>query len=156
MFITSAAQVTPLPSTHLCSRQPSHWLALWPSRLEPSLPTGRIRLTPAPSCTRCPSENDRGVLRSGPPFGPERRTPLCAGLLGSVPASGGEPLSPSPCLSAVATHPRRRLHPHDDSRVGSTPVCPSSALLDGMPGRIPSDHLLFPLWGLMVSRDPRA
>jgi hypothetical protein len=103
----------------------------------------------------CPSENDTGVRRSVPPFDAELRTPLFAGFLGSVPESVGEPLRPYPCLLAVANHPRRLLHPNDDSSVGSLTVCPSSALLDGIPGRIPSDHLLFPLLGLMVSRYPR-
>jgi hypothetical protein len=37
----------------------------------------------------------------------------------------------------------------------STKAYPYSAVLDGIPGRIPSDHLLFPLLGLMVSRYPR-
>jgi hypothetical protein len=103
----------------------------------------------------CQSENDTGLLRSVPPFDAELRTPLFAGFRGSVPESVGETLSPYPCLLAVAHNPRRRLHPNDDSSVGSSTVCPSSALLDGIPGRIPSYHLLFPLLGLMVSRYPR-
>jgi hypothetical protein len=104
----------------------------------------------------CQSEHDTGLLRSVPPCDAELRTPRCAGFRGSVPASVGETLSPYPCLLAVANNPRRLLHPHDDSSVGAITVCPSSALLDGIPGRIPSDHLLFPLLGVMVRRDPRA
>ena len=42
-------------------------------------------------------------------------------------------------IVAVADHPRRRLPPHDDSPMGSC-ACPCSALLDGIPGRIPSDR----------------
>ena len=63
--------------------------------------------------------------------------------------------APDPGLVAVANHPRRLLHPHDDASVGAIPVGPSAALLDGIPGRIPRDHLLFPLLGLLVSREPR-
>ena len=91
-------------------------------------------------------------LRSVPPFGAEGRTPLFAGFLGSVPESVGETLSPYPCLLAVAHNPRRLLHPNDDSSVGSTAAYPCSALLGGIPGRIPSDRHLLPLLGLMVSR----
>ena len=58
-------------------------------------------------------------------------------------------------ILAVADNPRRLLQPNDDSSVGSTKAYPYSAGLDGIPGRIPSYHLLFPLLGLMVSRSPR-
>jgi hypothetical protein len=96
-----------------------------------------------------------GLLRSISPFGAELRTPLFAGFLGSVPASVGETRSPYPCRVAVAHHPRRLLHPHDDASVASAEADPYSAVLEGIPGRMPSDHLLFPLVGLMVSRYPR-
>jgi hypothetical protein len=98
------------------------------------------------------SENGTGLLRSVPPFRAEGRTPLFAGFLGSVPESVGETLSPYPCLLAVANNPRRLLHPNDDSTVGSPVAYPYSALLGGIPGRIPSDRHLLPLRGLMVSR----
>lgn len=38
--------------------------------------------------------------------------------------------------------------------MGSAAACPYSALLGGIPGRIPSDRHLLPLLGLMVSRYP--
>jgi len=34
-------------------------------------------------------------------------------------------------------------------------ACPYATVLDGIPGRIPSYHLLSPLLGLMVSRYPK-
>jgi len=100
-------------------------------------------------------EHDTGLLRSVPPFDAEHRTPLFAGFLGSVAESAADPLSPYPCLLAVANNPRRLLQPNDDSSMSSTKACPYSAELDGIPGRIPSDHLLFPLLGLRISRYPR-
>jgi hypothetical protein len=54
-------------------------------------------------------------------------------------------------LLAQAHHPRRLAQAHDDSVMGSC-AYPSATLLEGIPGRIPSDHLLSPLCGLMVSR----
>ena len=57
-------------------------------------------------------------------------------------------------LLAQADHPRRLVPAHDDSDMGSC-ACPYATLLDGIPGRIPSDHLLSPLVGLLVSRYPR-
>jgi hypothetical protein len=54
-------------------------------------------------------------------------------------------------LLAQAYNPRRLVPPNDDSNVDSC-TCPCSATLDGIPGRIPSDRLLSPLGGLMVSR----
>ena len=81
-----------------------------------------------------------GLLRSSSPFAAERRTPLFAGFLGSVSESAADPLSPYPCLLAVANHPRRLLPRHDDSAMGSAAACPYSALLGGIPGRIPSDR----------------
>jgi hypothetical protein len=102
-----------------------------------------------PTCAR---EHDTGLLRSSSPFAAERRTPLFAGFLGSVSESAADPLRPYPCLLAVAHNPRRLLHPNDDSSVGSTEAYPCSALLGGIPGRIPSDRHLLPLPGLMVSR----
>jgi hypothetical protein len=53
-----------------------------------------------------------------------------------------------------ANNPRRLVQRHDDSDVDSS-ACPYAAQLDGIPGRIPGDHLLPSLWGLMVSRYPR-
>ncbi len=100
----------------------------------------------------CAREHDTGLLRSVSPFDAERRIPLFAGFLGSVSESLAETLSPYPCLLAVADNPRRLLPPKDDSRVGSTKAYPYSALLGGIPGRIPSDRRLASLWGLMVSR----
>jgi hypothetical protein len=102
----------------------------------------------------CAGEHDTGLLRSVSPFAAERRTPLFAGFLGSVTESAADPLSPYPCLLAVADNPRRLLQPNDDSSVGSTEAYPYSALLGGIPGRIPSDRHLLPLLGLMVSRYP--
>jgi hypothetical protein len=52
---------------------------------------------------------------------------------------------------AQANNPRRLAHAHDDSVMGSY-AYPYATLLDGIPGRIPSNHLLSPLGGLMVSR----
>ena len=43
-------------------------------------------------------------------------------------------------LLAVANHPRRLLPRHDDSAMGSAAACPSSARLDGIPGRMPRDR----------------
>ena len=100
-------------------------------------------------------ENDLGLLRSVSPFGADRRTPLFAGFLGSASESAADPLSPSPGLGAIAHNPRRLSHSNDDSSMGSTEAYPYSARLDGMPGRIPSYHLLCPLLGLLVSRYPR-
>jgi hypothetical protein len=68
------------------------------------------------------------------------------------PESVGETLSPSPCLLAVANHPRRLPHPHDDSLMGSTGAYPYSALLGGIRGRMPRDRHVLPLLGLMGSR----
>ena len=45
-------------------------------------------------------------------------------------------------ILAVADNPRRLLQPNDDSHMGSAKAYPYSAVLDGIPGRIPSDHLL--------------
>jgi hypothetical protein len=73
------------------------------------------------------------------------------GFCGGVPGSGGELPSPYPCLLAQAHNPRRRVPRNDDSHVDSF-ACPYAALLDGIPGRMPSDRLLSPLYGLMVSR----
>ena len=73
------------------------------------------------------------------------------GFCGGVPGSDGELPSPYPCLLAQAHNPRRRVPSNDDSNVDSS-ACPYAALLDGIPGRIPSDRLLSPLYGLMVSR----
>ncbi len=73
------------------------------------------------------------------------------GFCGGVPGSDGELPSPYPCLLAQAHNPRRRVPSNDDSNVDSS-ACPYTALLDGMPGRIPRDRLLSPLYGLMVSR----
>jgi hypothetical protein len=73
------------------------------------------------------------------------------GCCGSVSGSGGEPPSPSPCLVAQAHHPRRLVHHNDDADVDSS-ACPDTALLGGIPGRIPRDRLFSPLCGLMVSR----
>ena len=102
----------------------------------------------------CAREHDTGLLRSVSPFDAERRTPLFAGFLGSVSESPADTLSPYPCLLAVAHNPRRLPHANDDSIMGSTVAYPYSALLDGIPGRIPSDRHLLPLLGLMVSRYP--
>jgi len=52
---------------------------------------------------------------------------------------------------AQAYNPRRLVQRHDDSNVDSC-ACPYAALLDGIPGRMPSDRLFSPLYGLMVSR----
>ena len=57
-------------------------------------------------------------------------------------------------LLAQAHHPRRLVPPHDDSHMDSC-ACPYSTRLDGIPGRIPSDRLVSPLGGLLVSRDRR-
>ena len=73
------------------------------------------------------------------------------GFCGSVSGSTGESPSPYPCLLAQADNPRRLVQRNDDSDVDSC-ACPYTALLDGIPGRIPSDRLLSPLYGLMVSR----
>ena len=54
-------------------------------------------------------------------------------------------------LLAQADNPCRLVQRHDDSDVDSYP-CPYATVLDGIPGRIPSDHLFSPLCGLMVSR----
>ena len=54
-------------------------------------------------------------------------------------------------LLAQANHPRRLVPRHDDSDMGSC-ACPYATVLDGIPGRIPRDHLLSPLGGLMISR----
>ena len=54
-------------------------------------------------------------------------------------------------IVAQAHNPRRLVQRHDDSHVDSS-ACPYTTLLDGIPGRIPSDRLLSPLYGLMVSR----
>ena len=123
------------------------------SRLPPPChrPDGRTVMN-RPACA---GERDTGLLRSVSPFDAERRIPLFAGFRGSVAESPADTLSPYPCLLAVAHHPRRLLQPNDDSSMGSTEAYPCSALLDGIPGRIPSYHLLFPLVGLMVSRYPR-
>ena len=53
-----------------------------------------------------------------------------------------------------AHNPRRHVQLNDDSDVDLL-ACPCSALLDGIPGRIPSDPRLSSLWGLRVSRYPR-
>jgi hypothetical protein len=123
------------------------------SRLRPPChgPDSRALMN-RPTCAR---EHDTGLLRSSSPFAAERRTPRCAGCLGSVSESAADPLPPDPCLLAVAHHPRRLLPPHDDSAMGSAAACPYSALLGGIPGRIPSDRHLASLWGLRVSRYPR-
>ena len=60
----------------------------------------------------------------------------------------------SRAILAVAPNPRRLLPPNDDSTMGSTAACPYSAVLGGIPGRIPSDRRLLPLLGLRVSRYP--
>ena len=105
---------------------------------------------PVDTCSRS-LENDTGLLRSSSPFVAECRTPLFAGFLGGVSGSTADSPSPYPCLLAQADNPRRLVPPNDDSDVDSC-ACPYSALLDGIPGRIPSDRLLSPLCGLMVSR----
>jgi len=112
---------------------------------------GRAVMT-GPACAR---ERDTGLRRSVAPCAAARRTPRFAGFLGSVAESPADTLSPYPCLLAVANHPRRLPHPHDDSTLGSTKAYPSSAGLAGIPSRIPGYHLLFPLLGLRVSRYPR-
>lgn len=53
-------------------------------------------------------------------------------------------------LLAQAHNPRRLVRSNDDSDVDSC-ACPDSALLDGIPGRIPGDRLFSPLCGLRVS-----
>jgi hypothetical protein len=57
-------------------------------------------------------------------------------------------------MLAQAKKPRRLVHPHDDSTMGSS-ACPCTALLAGIPRRMLSDRRLSPRWGLMVSRYPR-
>ena len=57
-------------------------------------------------------------------------------------------------LLAQADHPRRLVPANDDSDMGSS-ACPYATVLDGIPGRIPGDHLLSPLLGWRVSRYPR-
>ena len=52
---------------------------------------------------------------------------------------------------AQANNPRRLVQRNDDSDVDSY-AYPYATVLDGIPGRIPSDHLFSPLCGLMVSR----
>ena len=54
-------------------------------------------------------------------------------------------------ILAQADNPRRLVQRNDDSDMGSS-ACPYAALLDGIPGRMPSDRLFSPLDGLMVSR----
>ena len=73
------------------------------------------------------------------------------GFCGDVPGSDGELPSPYPCLLAQAYNPRRLVQRNDDSD-GDASACPYTALLDGMPGRIPRDRLFSPLYGLRVSR----
>ncbi len=54
-------------------------------------------------------------------------------------------LESRPALSLTilvqADNPRRLVQRNDDSGVDSS-ACPSPALLDGIPGRVPSDRLL--------------
>ena len=50
-----------------------------------------------------------------------------------------------------ADNPRRPVNIYDGSNTGSC-AWPSSTMLGGIPGRIPSDRLSAPLHGLMVSR----
>jgi hypothetical protein len=57
-------------------------------------------------------------------------------------------------ILAVADNPRRLLPRHDDSTMGAAAACPYSALLGGIPGRIPSDRHVLPLLGLRLSRYP--
>ena len=123
------------------------------SRLRPPChgPDGRALMN-RPTRAR---EHDTGLLRSASPFAAERRTPLFAGFLGSVSESAADPLRPYPCLLAVAHNPRRLLPRNDDSAMGSAAACPYSALLGGIPGRIPSDRHEASLGGLRVSRSPR-
>ena len=52
---------------------------------------------------------------------------------------------------AQAHNPRRLVQRHDDSDVDSS-AYPYATVLDGIPGRMPSDHLFPPLCGLMISR----
>jgi hypothetical protein len=54
-------------------------------------------------------------------------------------------------LLAQADNPRRLVPRNDDSTMGSC-TCPYATVLNGIPGRIPSDHLLSPLCGLRISR----
>ena len=54
-------------------------------------------------------------------------------------------------LLAQANNPRRLAQANDDAVMGSC-AYPYATLLGGIPGRIPSDHLLSPLCGLRVSR----
>jgi hypothetical protein len=57
-------------------------------------------------------------------------------------------------ILAVADNPRRLLPRHDDSTMGAAAACLYSALLGGIPGRIPSDRHVLPLLGLRLSRYP--
>ena len=52
---------------------------------------------------------------------------------------------------AQAHNPRRLVQRNDDSDVDSY-AYPYTTVLDGIPGRMPSDHLFSPLCGVMVSR----
>lgn len=104
-------------------------------------PPWRIRLTPAPS-GGMPVGERHGVtpfrpavlaLNVGPHSSPGvsgvslRRLQTRAALLRAI--------------LAVADNPRRLLQPHDDSSMGSTTAYPYSALLDGIPGRMPRSPL---------------
>ena len=83
------------------------------------------------------------TLREGLPSSP--------GFCGSVSGAIAESPSPIRAILAQADNPRRLVQRNDDSDVDSC-ACPYTALLDGIPGRIPSDRLLSPIYGLMVSR----
>ena len=91
---------------------------------------------------------------------PHLRLPLLGGLHSSPGLSGVYLGQVESCpalilaLLAQANNPRRLVHVNDDSDVDSY-SCPDAALLGGIPGRIPSDRLLAPHLGLMVSRYPR-
>ena len=83
-----------------------------------------------------------------------RRRPLFAGFPGGVPESGCKPLSPYPCLLAIANNLRRLFPINDDSGVASV-ASPWVTLLGGILSQILSNPHLAPLLGLRVSRYPR-
>ena len=113
-----------------------------------------MRGTPTHRCDLVRGENGTGLLRSSAPFAVTRRRPLFAGFHGGVPESDCKPLSPYPCLLAIANNLRRLFPINDDSGVASF-TSPSVTLLGGIPSQILGDPHLAPLLGLRISRYPR-
>lgn len=144
--VSSVPPSSPLPTPVPTSAYPGAFLqalASWGI-----LPPCRMRLTPAPE----------GARHRVPPFllsvcrgvqdPPLRRVSRgCLRGACTLAQPSALPFGPSPYPASAG--------PRNDDSDGDSVACPVLALLDGIPGRVPSDRLLASLWGLRVSRSPR-